>query len=355
MIRPRFFLILVGLIIGIIGYFSSYVPLGDPFASTTDEISIDLTTVPTSTVAAFKIRHAISMPSMDIGLFGNSRILAVSARDVGYPVCRFFNFALSGESIRASIALIEHFTSIGKMPRIAIVGIDNFESQYFGNPTWPSAIERWRFAWIDLARGWKRQDVSRMDWLRMGWRHLHIEGELVHYLFERRFFLAGVDLWLHGLEPTNREIDTKGQRRRHYRVDGSLSYEVAGRDVSADVPLPSAPEQIIAGYLRHDLRRLASQQAVGRRVIVYESPVAPASAHQFARHSSPYATFHRTVFLEECQQLGLICRPDPGVFAHSTGWRDSTHPPAEPLGAHIRTLISESASGNGAEICINDL
>ena len=295
------------------------------------------------------------MPPVDIALFGDSRILPVSAHDVGYPSCRFFNFALSGESIRSSVALMEHLAAIGKAPRLAIVGIDNFESQYFSNPTWLPPMKRWQSAWTDLAVGWQRQDVSMTNWLRMGWRHLHTSGESVRYMFARQFLISGANLWLDTAMPTGNGHEAKSHQRPHYRIDGSLSYGVAGKDGQADIPLPSAPEQIIVGYLRHDLQRLARQERDGRRVIIYESPVAPTSTRRFAQQPSAYAKFHRETFLEECRKLGLACQADPGLFAPDAGWRDSSHPPPGPLGAYIQTLISEAVSGDRESVCNNDL
>ena len=352
MIRPLAFLALAGFLIGAVSCVASYVPPGDPFAGTSDEISIDLTTVPIATVAAFKIRHAQAMPPIDVGLFGSSRILSVSASDLALPACRSFNFALSGESLRASTALLEQLAAIGKSPHITVVGIDNFESQFFGNPTWPTLEERWHLAWKDMTAGWRRPDVSAIDWLRMGWRHLHTEGEIFRLHFERRFVSSGLTLWQHGIaEPHG----NSGGNHQHYRIDGSLSYEVAGVDERTNVPLPSAPEEIMVGYLRRDLERLAGLATKGRRIVIYEAPVAPVSALRFAREASPYAVYHRRIFLEECQRLGLVCHSDPGLFAPESVWRDASHPPPAPLGAYIHQLIREAAQDKSATVCGNDL
>lgn len=352
MIRPCLFLTLLGLLLGSIVYVGGYTPPGDPFIGSSEEVVVDLMSVPTSTVAALKIRHASAMPSVDIGLFGNSRVLAVSASDIAYPRCRFFNFALSGESVRASVAVLERLAAIGKVPRISVIGIDNFESQYYSNPAWPTPIEQWRLAWSDLMAGWPRQDISMRNWLRMGWRHMHTSAETLRYRFTRQFLMSGARLWL---GPGIHDQHVVDSRRPFYRLDGSLSYEVAGRDQKADSPLQSAPEQIIPGYLRHDLGRLARLAVEGRRVIIYETPVAPASAYHFTRQPSVHAQFHRAIFLDECRKLGLLCHVDPGLFAPDAAWRDASHPPPGPLGTYIQTLVSDAVAGAGNGICADDI
>ena len=355
MIRPRLFLVFVALLLGAVDYLAGYAPPNDLFNVPDDEIAIDLTAAPVGTVAALKIRHATLSPPFDIGLFGDSRILSVSANDLGLPGCRAFNFALSGESMRASVALIEHLASIGKVPHMAVIGIDNFESQYFGNPMWPPFKERWSLAAADVVAGWSRADVSLADWMRMVWRHFHTEGELFRFRFERRFIARGFNaLFLQSMPPI-KDREAMGRDRPHYRRDGSLSYDVAGVDEQAGTALLSAPEQIMAGYMRRDLRRLAEQQKDGRRLLIYESPVAPASARRFALEPSPYARRHRDVFLQECERLGLACFPDPGVFASDAVWRDASHPPPRPLGSYIRTLLSGLTDGNSTATCNDDL
>jgi hypothetical protein len=360
-VRPFVFLFLAGLLVMAVRHVSSYVPSGDLFAGaaeTAGHVAIDLTVVPVATIAAFKIRHAEMTPTVDVALFGNSRVLPVSASDLNLPSCRFFNFALSGESLRGNVALVEHLSAVGKSPHVTVIGIDNFETQLYGNPAWPSIAERWRLMGKDLLAGWRRTDISTTEWLRMGWRYLNTEGEIFRYSFERTFFLSGLNLWWHGIGKAD---NPRNEGPPHYLTDGSLPYTVAGVDRQADVPVPSAPEQIMDSYLRYDLERLATLASAERRIVVYEAPLAPASARHFQTAGSTMAARQRGVFLDTCRKLGLACYANPGVFAPEAAWRDATHPPPAPLGAYIRGLVAKSEESGGTSrsstpaLCNHDL
>jgi hypothetical protein len=54
---------------------------------------------------------------VDILLLGNSRPLPVGAGDLGVLPDRFFNLALTGESLRSSVAALEYLGARGKLPK----------------------------------------------------------------------------------------------------------------------------------------------------------------------------------------------------------------------------------------------
>ena len=166
----------------------------------------------------------------------------------------------------------------------------------------------------------------------MGWRHLLTEGTVFRGFFEFRFIKSG--LLLLATQPA------AAPDAGAYRADGSLpdardSHDIANFDVAAS--------QVIPGYLRADLRRLARAANGKSHVTVYESPLFPSVSAHMRRLDIPYVTEQRDAFLGECRALGLTCMAAPQDFAADQTWWDATHAPTMAIGSFIRAQAAQSS------------
>ena len=77
-----------------------------------------------------------------LGLFGNSRILPVSAADLAGD--DGFNFAVPGQSLRQSLAMIEALAKAGRLPARIVIAMDHVELGLPGDvPVTPRGPRRW--------------------------------------------------------------------------------------------------------------------------------------------------------------------------------------------------------------------
>lgn len=337
MIKPRFFLLTVALLLGLVVAIYIYASASDPFAVATREKQVVLDN--SWALAGGKLRHAAQAPRYDIGLFGNSRALDVNAADLGLGAsCRFFNFALAGESLRGSVAFLEELAANRKAPRLAVVSIDNFEIQTYANPMFLPALPRWRQALADLGAGIRRADITWREFADMAWRILWNENELAKRPFNIALLRDNLEVLL-GIAPATSMTVEPG---RGYRDDGSRTQPA---DVPRAPPPPLPPpqsRQVLGGYLAYDLARLARLSAQGIAIVVYESALDPGNA---ARSPGRLAQESRERFVAACRAAGLDCHVAPTRLPGDDGlWRDSTHAPAAPLSHYVRGLIADKTA-----------
>ena len=330
MIRPRLFLLMVAILIGLVVAVNIYAAAGDPFIGATPQQQVVLDN--SWDLAGGKLRHAAQTPRYDIGVFGNSRALDVNAADLDLgPHCRFFNFALAGESLRGSAALLERLAADGKAPRLAVVSIDNFELQTYANPMFLPAWPRWRQALADLVSD---AEITWRERATMAWRVLYTENELAKRPFNIELLHANLEILL-GIVPATATTNVAG---RGYRADGSRTQPEPPREPPSELPWPQS-RQVLGGYLAYDLARLAQLRARGTDVVVYESSIDPRSA---ARAPSALARDGRAQFAAACRAVGLDCHAASARLPGDDGfWRDSNHAPAGPLNRYVRGLIAD--------------
>jgi hypothetical protein len=91
-------------------------------------------------VLLVKYGHALHSPRFRYGLFGNSRAVAVSHRDLGLPASEFFNFAVGGTSFRQSVAMVQMLHDACKLPDTVIISLDNHDINFFSHAYWPGLI-----------------------------------------------------------------------------------------------------------------------------------------------------------------------------------------------------------------------
>ena len=279
-----------------------------------------------SDLAELKLRHAEQTPRYDVGLFGNSRILAVAADDVGLAGKRVFNFALSGQSIRQSIVFLEEMAAVARAPYVAIFSFDNLELQFFANPVFPGLPSRTRLGLDDLTLTATIPALTARDRVRIAWRYGFGEWTLLRSLFSATRLRNRLAYLFPDPAPTAK-----------YRADGSRADVTSPGESEPAILTAAGKPGIIPGILGNDLKRLARLRDAGLRVIVYESPLEPRSAAHFDLHPSSYVAEHRAYFLEACGRLRLEChvaaRLDEGR------WDDATHPPPAVLGRYINSLV----------------
>lgn len=307
-------------------------PRGDVFDGNGERLAA-LDTLSTLDVAELKFNHARENPRYRVGLFGNSRALNVSAESVGLRSSEFFNFALSGSSIRQSVAFLEELQRLGAAPRVAVVSLDHLELQLYANPVYPPLPARWMRVLDDVGLALTARDISARDRARIVWRHAFNEWSQFVEQFNAERLRYRVALFLR--RPTSVAALT-------YRADGSRSEPVAA---SVDAPKIQAAERrmFIPAMFDDDLARLGHLQNAGIRVIVYESPLESRSAAHFQREPSSHVAVLRAEMIERCRALALECYPAQILSGDATLWRDPNHAPAALLGPYIASLIAEPA------------
>lgn len=332
MIRLALFLIVVGALLAVIATVSGRLPKGDPFAAITghQQIIIDNSWA----LPLAKQRHIDAEPPYDLGLFGNSRSMNVGEQDIGsIGACRFFNYSLSGESLRASVALLERLARHKKAPHLAVVSVDNFELQLYANPTFLDPLERWRLAAADILAGLARPDIGWRDAGKMAWRIVHTETIIAKRSLNAELVREGIQALL-----SPRQFELTTIPGRGYRADGSRGKPITPLGEPPGLPpVPAAP-QVLPGYLRYDLERLARLRALGIDIVLYESPISPRLAAAPGRPSA-VATSTRATYLSTCRTFDLECHTAPTQFP-SGDWSDDSHPPTEPLGQYLQERIS---------------
>ncbi|MBV5325322.1 MAG: hypothetical protein J0626_08665, partial [Rhodospirillaceae bacterium] len=130
-------------------------------------------------LAALKLLHLERHPAYDILVLGNSRPLPLTESDLGMAQGKMFNAALTGESLRSSVLLLERLAEIDRLPRIALISFDHAELNYYGNPQWPPVGLRWTQAIRDLWAGLTRPDIPLPDLARMAVRHAITEATIL--------------------------------------------------------------------------------------------------------------------------------------------------------------------------------
>lgn len=336
MLRTVIFLISSATLIFFVSFLSSYTPSEDPFGARNAPSYFAADSISQSTIAKMKLRHAaLSSTPYDIGMFGNSRVLNVSAKDIGHQTCRVFNFAVGGESLRASAELIESLGAMNKTPRVVVVSADHFELQMYNNPFLISAWKRTQRFVSDLSVAFST-GASLREIITVAWRAVWTQALAFQRMFEYSFLADAVGHIL-GVN-----IST---------VDAATIYVADGSRRSSETPSKIPPvispttAQILPWQLRHDLERIASARVNGAQtVIIYESPLHPTSARKFDETPTPHAARTRETFKSACTALGLICVTEQPTIDPNMPWSDASHPPASILGPFIGELTAPYSS-----------
>lgn len=330
--RVVIFLISSAILVVMVSYFSTYVPPNDPFNETNSSSTFSVRGISQSKFAKMKLRHAALSPTpYDVGIFGNSRALNISAKDIDRGACRFFNFSIGGESLRASAALIEQLSAIKKVPRVIIVSVDHFELQMYNNPFFISAWARLLHFFDDLGAGLS-SGASLREITTVVWRTVWTQILSFQRMFEYAF-LANTFRSMFGFATDQTEA------AKVYLSDGSRRSNIASTNIPPVLSATNA--QILPWQLKHDLGRIAAAKSAGvETIILYESFLHPTSSKYFDDNPSAHATRSREALLSTCEELGMKCITSKPKMDPEMSWSDASHPPRSVLGPYISELIA---------------
>jgi len=285
---------------------------------------------------AAKLAHAQLAPRYDIGLFGNSRVVMVSRSDVDLNGRTFFNFAVPGQSVRTSIALLEDLVQRKKTPRIVLIGFDNAALEFYQNPDTRRPWTLVRAFLRDLLV--RASEISLKDRARMAFRHVYsvwLVGAYRYFNFRqlRQGLAYRFDAHFSAAGPA---ADPK------YRPDGSRRQQRLKPAAQLQRLIYAIPS-VLQGYLAADLRRLAAvARQANVQVVLFETPLAPGA---LVGAGSPSANVRRTrkTLRRVCASEKLICRltPDNRLDAGAL-WADGSHPGALGLGRFVTRLIGQT-------------
>lgn|GEM_PF-1156273 len=345
MVKVLGFFVCTLFLIASIGYVTTRLPSADPFSVSDTDRAIDLRYYSLFQIATLKQQHAAALDTpYDIGLFGNSRILSVGRSDLSLEKCSVFNFALSGQSFRSTVELLERLAAQDALPRTAVVSMDHFELQMADNPQWiPIADRVYRFL-NDITYAVQSDIASVRDAARVVWRFVWTETLLFQQIFEVAFFYQSVSTYfdLHSLE----EVGTEASNALSYRNDGSWDSGRPSSDGAVDV-LARTTAQILLPILQLDLDRLFNLARDNNfTIFLYESPLHHESSDLLDVSPSSFANADRQLLKAACAEAGIQCLTAPiGAFLGSSGWSDSSHPPADELGLWLSMQLARVDPG----------
>ena len=284
---------------------------------------------------AKKFQHSLNTANYDIGLFGNSRAVHVSASHLKNNQKRYFNFSIPGTSMRQSVTFLEELAKEEKAPKIALISLDRLEFQSYGYIYFPGVLKRLRQAINDLIWVWREYDKPYKRFVYVVTDHIisewkHFKGIWnIDLLYSRLVFILP-DYFSH----------VKGFEYS-YLNDGSMSEKPlkSGNDQILEI---SGQFKLMNDYLSRDLERLAKLNGKNLKVIIYESPVNPASEKYLKENPVQYVLETRALFMKKCGELGLLCYPAPILYSEDTFWEDCCHAPAKLLGEYISSVLLEN-------------
>lgn len=294
----------------------------DVFKSVGGGLNRDLDRIPAVDMRALKLAHAQSETPFDIGVFGNSRMISISAADLNIGKKRYFNFSVPGTSIRNSVAMLERLAKNGRAPGIAIIGFDNVSLEFFENSEAYLFPERLNLVWNDLTY-LISGDVPLRDGVKVLWRHALKAW-------------STLETWLKFSAFSERRERSAGNKLPNYRSDGSRHQVIkGGTPFSLDMTVPL--RAILPSILAQDLRRLVRVSEVyGVRVIVIETPL-----HPHIRMAGGRARNLRADFQQLCLEMGLECHSVSGLSSPlaAADWPDATHAPVAAFGHVIAGFL----------------
>lgn len=284
--------------------------------------------LPVVDVLLVKYGHALRSPRFSHGLFGNSRAVGVSHRDLGLPEAGFFNFAVGGTSFRQSAALVQMLHDAGKLPDIVIISLDNHDLNFFGHVDWPGLFAAPGYHLKFLRQVYDRQPGPVLMAKTAAETVLVSIRNIVNELNIAK--LAGRWGFMFG----------RSAGRSNYDADGARM--AAPPDVPADQgfrkSMPVWPGMAVA--LEADIVRLGQLAASGVRIIVYESPLDPQLADIVAAQRDATTIALRSNIRAMCNANGVVCLDAPVLPGSDVeAWPDCCHAPPASLGRFIAGLF----------------
>jgi|GEM_PF-2753491 hypothetical protein len=337
MLRPYLFFFLLFIGTGSVVVSIERLLTVDPFLNVSDPFLINNDGLSGPILGQIKKFHGLSADPYDVGIFGSSTSMMVTAQNLDVNECRVFNFSILGESLRSSVVFIEAMANEGKLPPIVLIGVDNFEVQNYGNSRIISVHERIREMFRDVLAAFQEPRIKYIDATRMILRHLITQRDVI----ERKLNIDLVAAAVRSLFSTNRSHPLLTDVGSGFRADGTYDWKRAYPTVPHEI-MRSRPRAILPGYLRYDLKRVYEATRDKTDVYIFETPVEPISQSYFMEHPGSVATRSRNEFLKACLEFGLRCFQAPERLSDDPLiWKDHVHAPPAQLGAYFKTFVPD--------------
>ena len=323
-------------IAGVIGSYdlASTPPTKDPFAEKDAPSLVDLSVMSSPTLATLKLRHADNRAPFHVGIFGNSRMLMISA--LGKSPEQAFNFALSSESLSGSVLLATRLQTMGRLPKTLVFGLDNLHLQRDNVPIWPPFWMRTTHAAKTVLSA--LTDGAFVTAARRTWRFLWGEAVRFNSIFGPTLVQAGAKRMVRDTPLIPAAPGTGG-----YRRDGSQTHTTRAAKVHT---IDRTSSRLDLALFRRNLESLGAFATAGHKVIVIETPIYPESQRRMNAEIPDYVQASRTVWQESCRALHLHCIDAPIIADTPTDrWYDATHAPENPWAKFVAKTISDVQAG----------
>lgn len=308
-------------------------PAEDPFVVKSKLHALDLGPITQPAMATIKVRHALTQKSFHIGLFGNSRMLMVGAEALGQSSVDVFNFALSSESLDGSVMMVDNLSTLSRLPKIIVIGLDNLHLQRDNVPIWPSLKARLSHALDGIVESLKNSKAVTS--LRRSWRFVWGEKVRFDMVFDPTLVRIGIARVL-----TVVPFKVAAPGNLGYRSDGSQEALVRSATIEQHGRTSS---RLDIANLNRNLKRLGTYVAEGHTVIIVETPLYPTHQQALDVSEPDYVLHARNEWHKTCLNMDLHCVDAPMIpDALNALWFDSTHPPEIPWAEAIATAIEES-------------
>lgn len=331
--RVRDFLLFLLFLFSFLAFINIVSPIIDVYTPAYSGDRPVLRGLPAADVAAAKLRHAYRHPTFHIGVFGNSRVLMLSAESLKTSPRSFFNFGVGGQSFRQSVRMLQMLAMVDRMPQIAVISFDHPELGLpGGDPVSPGFFGRTSERIYDL---WHLQqtDASAKNLAIFAWNNLVAELRRTQLNFTYSIVFARARLLgaaFISMAPLPNYFGTEGNRIE------KLPHTT--KAINWPIEFQRAERYLL---LERDLDSLAQLATNGRRIIIYESPIAPAVHDHVEANLSANARDVRKRLFAGCVRRKLECFASPVLDGANRGlfWPDATHVPSSLLGDWIRGVI----------------
>jgi len=336
MLKSSLFFLLLAIFAGSILVTIDQLFDNDPFLLAEGNLLVNNPGITGPVLGQIKRRHGQHNKPYQVGIFGSSVSMMLTAKDLGTERCSFFNFSVLGESLRGTVSLMYALANNGKLPKTVIVGIDNFEVHSYGNSRTVTLTERISEIHNDIMVYINTPDIRFKDMLRMMLRHVIAQRDTLERTFTLDTVTAALKLTF-GLNDQHPLLTKTGSG---FRRDGSYDWQIAPATNHPEILL-SQQRSVIPEYLRKDLERIRKISKGRSQVFIFETPLAPNNQDFYLETPSSAALENRKIFTNTCQDLNLICFPSPARLSEDKNiyWLDAVHAPSNLLGAYLQRSV----------------
>lgn len=263
----------------------------------------------------------------DIGVFGNSRSVMLSAEHLDLENRKtFFNFSVGGTSFLQSVRSIEYFADKKLLPKNIIVSFDNRHLQFDGFVYWPNpSTDLFKFL-ADLnicfsspEGSLKRCAKTAIYYLYFASKHFAKHWSIEHY---QAYFNY---LRKNRTQPTSKE---------HRRLDGSIVQNAGFRDNEKYFEVPDEMSSIAIDYqvlAMESLVQIAKRER--KKIFIFESPISPKYQRFLLDFQQDHANILWDKIAQKCDGIFVYCFENE--METEEAWPDCCHAPAQPWADYI--------------------